>query len=125
VTISPHCEGLGEVIDSTIYRIVQEALSNGVRHGQPTMIAVSVARACHEEDCRRDVVIEVFDDGRGMDDSPSIGYGLLGMSERVRAMGGRLALSPRSGAGLAVKAVLPSPAQQRQLSSGPIEADAP
>jgi signal transduction histidine kinase len=124
VTISPNCEGLGEVIDSTIYRIVQEALSNAVRHGQPTMITVSVGRACHGEDSRHDVVIEVFDDGHGMDDSAGVGYGLIGMSERVRVMGGRLALSPRPGAGLAVKAVLPSPARQRELSSGSIEAGA-
>ena len=124
VTISPNCVGLGEVIDSTIYRMVQEALSNAVRHGQPTMITVSVGRACHEEDSRRDVVIEVFDDGHGMDDVPGVGYGLLGMSERVRAMGGRLALFPGPGAGLAVKAVLPSPALQRASSSRSIEADA-
>jgi two-component system sensor histidine kinase UhpB len=124
VTISPNCEGLGELIDSTIYRIVQEALSNAVRHGQPTMITVSVGRACHEKDGRHDVVIEVFDDGHGMDDAPGVGYGLLGMSERVRAMGGHLALSPGPGAGLAVKAVLPNPALQRASGSGSIEADA-
>jgi two-component system sensor histidine kinase UhpB len=118
VTISPSCEGLGEVIDSTIYRIVQEALSNAVRHGQPTMITVSVGRACHNEDSQSDVVIEVFDDGQGMHDSPGVGYGLLGMSERVRAMGGRLALSTRPGAGLAVTAVLPSLPLQRESSRG-------
>jgi len=122
VTISPNCEGLGEVIDSTVYRIVQEALSNAVRHAQPAMIAVSVGRACHDEDSRRDVVVEVFDDGHGMDASPGVGYGLLGMSERVRAMGGRFALTPRPGAGLAVKAVLPSPALQRESSFGSTEA---
>ena len=124
VTISPHCEGLGEVIDSTIYRIVQEALSNAVRHGQPTMITVSVGRACHEVDSRRAVVIEVLDNGHGMDDTAGVGYGLLGMSERVRVMGGHLAVSPRSGAGLAVRAVLPSPALERESGSGSIEAGA-
>jgi two-component system sensor histidine kinase UhpB len=112
VTISPYCEGLGKVLDSTIYRIVQEALSNAVRHGRPTMITVSVGRACHEEGSRRDVMIEVSDDGHGMDDEAGVGYGLIGMSERVRVMGGHLVLSPRPGAGLAVKAVLPSPALQ-------------
>ena len=124
VTISPNCEGLGEVIDSTIYRIVQEGLSNAVRHGQPTMITVSVGRACHSENRHSDVVIEVLDDGQGMHDSRGVGYGLLGMSERVRAMGGHLALSPGPGAGLAVKAVLPNPALQRASGSGSIEADA-
>jgi signal transduction histidine kinase len=88
------------------------------------MITVSVARTCHEEDSRRDVVIEVFDDGHGMDDAAGVGYGLLGMSERVRVMGGCLALSPGPGAGLAVKAVLPSPARQRESSSRSIEAGA-
>jgi len=69
-------------------------------------------------------VIKVFDDGHGMDDPAGIGYGLLGMSERVRVMGGRLALSSRPGAGLAVKAVLPSPALERESGSGSIEAGA-
>jgi two-component system, NarL family, sensor histidine kinase UhpB len=115
---------LAKLSTQPIYRIVQEAVSNAVRHGQPTMITVSVARACHEEDSPRDVVIEVFDDGHGMDDGRGVGYGLLGMSERVTAMGGRLALSPRPGAGLAVKAVLPSPPLQREASSGSIEAGA-
>jgi len=88
------------------------------------MITVSVGHACLEEDSRRDVVIEVFDDGHGMDDAAGVGYGLLGMSERVRVMGGRLALSPRPDAGLAVKAVLPSPASQREPGCGPIETGA-
>jgi two-component system sensor histidine kinase UhpB len=121
VTISPNCDGLGEVIDSTIYRVVQEALSNAVRHGQPTMITVSVGRACHEDDCRRDVVIEVFDDGHGMDDSAGVGYGLIGMSERVRVMGGHLALSPRPGAGLA--GALTKPDIAAAIAKRPVSAE--
>jgi two-component system sensor histidine kinase UhpB len=124
VMVSPDCDALGEVLDSTIYRIAQEALSNAVRHGQPKMITVCVGRGAHSEHSHGDVVIEVFDDGQGMGGSPGIGYGLLGMSERVRAMGGRLALSTRPGAGLAVTAVLPSARSQRESGSRSTEGGA-
>jgi two-component system, NarL family, sensor histidine kinase UhpB len=90
-------------VDTTVYRIVQECLSNAVRHGKPRLIAISVGR-----DARRDeVIVEVADDGAGLDREPELGYGLIGMEERVRGMGGRLTLSNRLGGGFVVSAALP------------------
>src|SRR5208282_5048204 len=60
LAISTECEGLGELVGLTICRIVQECLSNAVRHAGPTLITVSVDR----EDA--DVRVEVADDGGGM-----------------------------------------------------------
>lgn len=102
LAISTGCEGLGELAGRTVCRIVQESLSNAVRHAGPTLITVSIDRQGEE------VRVEVADDGRGMREPSRPGYGLVGIGERVRAIGGRLAFSNKPGEGFAVVAVLPS-----------------
>jgi two-component system sensor histidine kinase UhpB len=103
VGIAPGCEAFGEVIDATIYRVVQECLSNALRHGRPASIAVRIDGAAG----RDRIVVEIADDGAGMSGAPSPGFGLRGMAERVRALGGRLTIGNKPGGGLAVTATLP------------------
>jgi len=115
LAISARCEGFGELVGTTICRVVQEALSNAVRHAEPELITVSI-------DCDgEEVSVEVADDGRGMRKASRPGYGLLGIGERVRALGGRLTFSNRPGKGFAVVAVIPS-ALGRDLASVPAQA---
>ncbi|MBV8130882.1 MAG: HAMP domain-containing protein [Alphaproteobacteria bacterium] len=99
--ISAGCEGLGELMGGTICRVVQEALSNAIRHARPTLITVSIDRQGEE------VWVGITDDGRGMSEPSRPGYGLVGIGERVRALGGRLSFSNKPGEGFAVAAVLP------------------
>jgi two-component system sensor histidine kinase UhpB len=106
-SVAPACENLGERTDTTIYRIVQECLSNALRHGQPRLIAIAVDREVDGE-----MIVEVADDGSGTSDEPAMGYGLTGMEERVRMMGGRLAFANRTGGGFVVTARLPYGAVQ-------------
>lgn len=120
VSVCPNCETLGDLADTTIYRIVQECLSNAVRHGNPTLVTVSIHRARNQESGRDEVMVEVSDDGQGVRLSPGIGYGLLGMNERVRAMGGRLTFFNKPSGGFAVTAALPC-APQREPLSAPLE----
>jgi two-component system sensor histidine kinase UhpB len=101
LAIATRCEGFGELVSTTICRIVQECLSNAVRHADPGSIAVLIERD------GEDVKVEVTDDGRGRSGSSGLGYGLLGLSERVRAVGGRLNFANGSNKGFAVTAVLP------------------
>jgi two-component system, NarL family, sensor histidine kinase UhpB len=107
LAISAECQGLGELMGLTICRIVQESLSNAVRHAGPTLITVSVDR----EDA--DVRVEVADDGRGMPEPSRPGYGLVGLGERVKAIGGSLSFSNKPGQGFAVTAVLPCASEQQ------------
>jgi len=102
LAVSTRCEGFGELVGTTICRIVQESLSNAVRHADPGLITVSIDRDGEE------VIVEVADDGRGMREASRLGYGLLGIGERVRALGGRLTYSNKPGKGFAVVAVIPS-----------------
>lgn len=107
LAIAPEAEGRGELIDTTIYRLVQECLSNALRHGRPSVIAIAIAVARGE---RAALTVTVRDDGGGMSARPGAGYGLLGMGERVKALGGGFTVASDPGAGLAATATLPLPA---------------
>jgi len=88
-------------VDSAAYRIVQESLTNAVRHARDvSRITVRFAR----EDGSIEVVVR--DDGSGSVD-PGSGNGLRGMRERAEALGGTLTAGSRPGGGFEVKAVLP------------------
>lgn len=90
-------------IGLTVYRIVQEALTNVMKHAGPARAHVTV----RYDDA---VHIEVTDDGRGNrphDDVPSSGQGLIGMRERVELFGGTLVIGARPGGGFRVRATIP------------------
>ncbi|GIJ73556.1 sensor histidine kinase [Virgisporangium ochraceum] len=94
-------DGLPEVLGLTVYRIVQEALTNAVRHAAPAGCRVTVAAVDGA------LTVEVVDDGGGAGGGGADGYGLLGMRERVAVHGGTLAAGPRPGGGFRVAARLP------------------
>jgi signal transduction histidine kinase len=88
---------------TTGYRLVQEALTNVLRHGGPSATAqVRVVVTDHR------LEVEVVDDGRGAGALDSgEGFGIIGMSERVAALGGILEAGPRRGGGWRVHAEIP------------------
>ncbi|WP_030692995.1 sensor histidine kinase [Streptomyces globisporus] len=89
-------------VDRTVYRIVQESLTNIARHADAATASVRI-------DCRPDALtVRVDDDGKAAPDSvPAPGTGLLGMRERVTALGGGLSARPRTEGGFTVRARLP------------------
>jgi two-component system, NarL family, sensor histidine kinase UhpB len=91
----------GDAIDLTIYRCVQEGLTNAVRHAAAHNIRVTL----DETEARLALAIE--DDGRGIDPQAPAGFGLRGMQERVRALGGECVLEPAGGRGTRVRVVIP------------------
>src|SRR5438105_6251088 len=88
VAMSAECEDLSDVVGTAICRIVQEALSNAVRHAEPNLVTVSIERDRAPEQGRDEIRLSVADDGRGMREPDRLGYGLVGISERVDAIGG-------------------------------------
>lgn len=107
---------LSEAFNITTYRIVQECLTNVVRHAQARHARVEVG--LHPATERRWLRIEVADDGRGFDvkavDSGEH-FGLLGMRERVQALNGALTISS-DGAGVRVEARIPLEPEEETVS---------
>jgi signal transduction histidine kinase len=90
-------------IEGTVYRLVQEALSNTAKHADTDRANVRVIERDGE------IAIEVRDEGQGFDPTePRRGFGLLGMRERVELTGGTLEIDSRPGAGARVTATLPA-----------------
>jgi signal transduction histidine kinase len=104
VTVSGDERPVPAEVSRAAYRIVQEALTNVGRHaGRPATVSVRL-------DYRPDgLAVQVVDDGRATPAAaPVPGTGLIGMRERVTALGGRLRAEPRTEGGFAVRAELPA-----------------
>jgi signal transduction histidine kinase len=87
---------------TAIYRVLQESLTNAVRHGHAAHVSVSLV---HEAD---EIVLEVLDDGVGFDpDAASDGTGVIGMRERAQALAGRFSLARREEGGTRLLLTLP------------------
>jgi len=100
-------EDLPDDYKVTIYRLVQEALHNAVRHSGARNAWVRV-----EQDAGR-IRVQVADDGRGFDATRTRGLGILGMEERVKRLGGTLAIESQPGRGTTVRAELPLRSEER------------
>jgi signal transduction histidine kinase len=102
VTITGLRRSLPPVVDRTAYRIVQEALTNITRHAGPATAAITM---CYADAA---LTVQVDDDGRAPSGNGP-GLGLVGMRERVTALGGSLHAGPRPVGGFTVRAELPLP----------------
>lgn len=105
-------ERLPAEIESTVYRLVQEALNNVVKHAAATRAEAVLER-------RGDTIeVTVRDDGRGFDPAAvSGGFGLIGMRERVELAGGELHVDIAAGSGTTVRASIPLERSHSGLSS--------
>lgn len=97
----PDVGAVPESVGLAAYRIVQEAVTNVVKHAAPAACRATIVVAPDE------VRVEVVDDGRRPVRMGGHGHGLTGMRERVTLHGGEFSAGPRSGGGFAVSARLP------------------
>jgi signal transduction histidine kinase len=90
-------------LEDAVYRIVQEALTNVVKHAGATAVTVDVSSE------QGTVEVRIHDDGRGFDvEQPGAGFGLIGMRERVGLVGGQLKVESKPGEGTMIRASLPA-----------------
>jgi two-component system sensor histidine kinase UhpB len=103
IDIAATMSALGETAELTIYRIVQEALTNVFRHAGATEVVVTIADTA---DADRTILVTIEDNGSGLPANHRLGLGMTGMRERVMALGGDLTVIS-SGAGVTVQATVP------------------
>jgi glucose-6-phosphate-specific signal transduction histidine kinase len=127
----------GEAVDTAVYRVAQEALSNAMRHAGARCVAVRLSVRFGDGGGRPrgasdgELILRIDDDGQGFEPSTKIrGLGLLGAAERAAALGGDLQVSSAPGAGTRVCLRLPiaprrigAPAHERP--DGPARTNAP
>jgi signal transduction histidine kinase len=122
ITVEVPGPGLGTLpaaVELAAFRIVQEALTNALRHAQAGHVTV---RLRHLEDR---LCASVEDDGCGIDDDRPPGVGLTSMAERAAEVGGDLTVTARPGGGTVVEAVLPVPASYEDGSGRPVPPGVP
>lgn len=94
-------EGLPEQVDAAAYRIIQEAVTNVVRHAAATAVAI-----CITVDGQA-LRLTISDNGHTAPDAVRPGTGIIGMRERARVLGGTLTAQPQPAGGFVVRATLP------------------
>jgi two-component system sensor histidine kinase UhpB len=120
--------GYGEAIDLTIFRCVQEALTNALRHGGASRISVEIG----EQNCGktanggsspRKLRLRVHDDGEGFAGSAPPGIGLTAMRERVRSIDGstQIESSPNGGTTISLLVPLRAPTEDVGHKSQPMQ----
>jgi signal transduction histidine kinase len=102
---------LPEIIELSIYRIVQESLNNIYKHSSATESVITLTR-----NSPRSLMVYIEDNGVGIDDELTISnsskdghYGLIGIEERVSLLGGRLRIQNKPEGGLLIQAEIPHP----------------
>jgi signal transduction histidine kinase len=106
LTVGGRPQPLPAAMDATAHRVVQESLTNVLKHAiEPTAVEVLVRWG------ERDLVLQVSDDGRSPAGTGEPGHGLIGMRERLAIFGGELSAGPATSGGWRVRAALPLPGE--------------
>ncbi|WSY36741.1 histidine kinase [Streptomyces sp. NBC_00887] len=123
LSVRDPAEGIAPATGAATYRIVQESLTNAVRHAGP---GVRIRVAVEPDPGSPALRVTVTDDGAGRESSGTggsgPGFGVVGMRERARSSGGTLTVGPLPGGGFEVAAVLPLPGPRDGSPSGPRDA---
>ncbi len=111
LTVEEEIDGAGEEAALTVYRMVQRGLVNALRHAGAETVEVTLAFQ------GGDLVVSIRDDGRGLPAGFHMGFGLLGMGERVRRMDGRLSVANGAESGTVIEAAIPWPSHRTAQAS--------
>jgi len=112
----------GEAVDLTVYRCVQEGLTNAIRHAGPAHVVVALRQDTDAATGGGLLTLTIDDDGRGIPPGTAKGFGLLGMEERLQALGGAFSINARSEGGTNVTIVM---AVRHDACSGEVDVGSP
>ncbi len=107
IEVSGSVDSLPSPFGANLYRIAQEAITNAAKHAEATRVALHL----HMPDHGEEIALTVEDDGKAsdIDLGGKSGMGILGMRERIAALGGRMSFEPRRPSGLIMQAVIAAP----------------
>ena len=110
LNLSGKLDNLNEAMNMTVFRVVQEAITNAVRHANASEMVIFISNEFNEKKKQDQLVVEITDNGKGMeihDFHSDVDFGLLGMRERAHSLGGTFLLESSLGAGLKIRIVIP------------------
>jgi signal transduction histidine kinase len=123
LTVEGDFADLADALNVTLYRLVQEALTNVSKFARDARVEIYLVRTPAEAERAGEIVVTVADDGPGVDLwRPRTGLGLVGMRERVESLGGEFHIASRAGEGFMLCARLPGQAGLPEPSGEPNEA---
>ena len=124
VTFGRLAESYGEAVDLTLYRCIQEGITNAIRHGKAGTVSVDLEtmQATRRNGGRRErakLILDLSDDGMGMPQSTPKGFGLTAMTERIRSLGGScmIASAPKKGTRIHIEIPVERAAKDRARRS--------
>jgi two-component system sensor histidine kinase UhpB len=114
----------GEPVDLTVYRCIQEAITNAIQHGHAANITVEltekdVGRKRGRKSAGQSVQLTVTDDGQGMATSTPKGFGLTTMTERVRSLGGTCVVESAPSKGTSIRVEIPVQREGKERTRAP------
>jgi two-component system, NarL family, sensor histidine kinase UhpB len=114
----------GEPVDLTLYRCIQEAITNAIRHGNAANITVGLSEGKGEgvngsRRAARAVTLTITDDGKGMTPSTPKGFGLTTMTERVRSLGGTCDVESAPSKGTTIRVEIPIHRKSEERTRAP------
>jgi two-component system sensor histidine kinase UhpB len=115
LNLGPLAKSYGEQIDLTVYRCIQEGITNAMRHGAASTLTVDLAeRLAQGGEHAARLQLIIADDGQGISASTPKGFGLSAMTERVRSLGGSCVIDSAPSKGTTIRVEIPvSESKQR------------
>ena len=112
VSFGKLADSYGEAIDLTLYRCVQEGITNAIRHGKAAALTVDLAETAAPrrnggKTPRTKLALDLRDDGLGIAQATPKGFGLTAMTERVRALGGSCVIESAPAEGTTIRVEIP------------------
>jgi two-component system, NarL family, sensor histidine kinase UhpB len=113
-TVGDISRSYGDTVDLTIYRCMQESLTNAIRHARPKHVAIALAHGGPEAQ----LALTVRDDGCGIRPGTPPGFGIRGMQERVEGLGGRFSVESEPDRGTCVRVSIAAIGDQEAAAAG-------
>ena len=110
LNVNGSLDNMNEEMNMTVFRVVQESITNAVRHADATKIEIGVTNLPETSDKSGQLIINVADNGKGMvvkDFHSDVDFGLLGMRERAQSLGGTFDLQSQPGEGVTIHITIP------------------